>query len=133
MGRNTFIDLLAIENASEFACGGETDFWMKTFDMPKNRSFGLELKIESPGTVALDVFLEQGNEELVDAAQNLTNANYVVPDGDSAVLQPDTAKVYIIDLGPVVTKFSRLKITGTAGNDAGTKITRARLCVSENA
>ncbi len=133
MDRNTFIDIMAIEEAASIAVATTGTAWSKSFKMPKNRSFALELKVESPGTVTVAVWFEQGNEELTAVEESLTNANFVIPENDSALFSPASAKVYMVDLGPVVSKFARLKFIGSGSNDAGTKITRARLVLSENA
>jgi len=133
MDRNTFIDLMAIEGAASIAVATTGTVWSKSFKMPKNKSFALEVTLASPGTVTVAVWLEQGNEALTTAEESLTHANFVIPEGDSALISAASAKVHMVDVGPIVSKYGRIKFIGSGSNDAGTTITRCRLIVSENA
>ena len=103
------------------AVAGVTTVWTESFVCPKDVTFGFEYKFASPGVVACDIFVEQGNTAPV--PESAISTDMVVPDGASAMAADvgDTLK-HVTAYSPVVTNFIRFKIVGKGLNDAGTTL-----------
>jgi len=103
------------------AVAGVTTVWTESFLCPKDVTFGFEFKFASPGVVACDIFMEQGNTAPV--PESAISTNMVVPDGKVAMAADvgDTLK-HVIAYAPVVTNFLRFKIVGKGANNAGTTL-----------
>lgn len=129
-----YLDLLEAGGNTSIDVGGTSgSVYDDSFAFPKNRAMGLEIKITSSGTVNLDVYLEQGNEELTDAQEGSSNADYVIPEGDSLLANISATGTIILPLGPTVSRFARVRFDKKTGNDATTTVTRLRVTTSENA
>lgn len=132
MTRVESMDLLAIEGAASIAVAGVTTVWGKSFKVPIKRAMSLEAKFTSSGTVEVDVDLEYGNVALTAGQENLTNANYVVPVGESAIISAAAAQVYIGPFSPTAAKYARVKLTGSGSNHASTVCDRLILAMAED-
>lgn len=133
MTRVEELDIMAIEGASSIAVAGVVaGVWSKSFKMPIKRSMAIEITFASPGTVEVAAWLEVGNVALTAAQEKLTSANYVIPVGDSALVDGAAAQKYIIPMTPTVAKFGRIKFIGTGANDAGTTVTGLKILVAED-
>jgi len=130
---NKYIDLLALQGVTEITLPAVTgNKWSQSFPLQKNVSFGLEVKVEGSNTANVGVDVEHSNEDLTDAEQNLTNANYVVPDGEPEIAVLNDQKVFIIPFGPTPAINARIKFNMGAGNDATITVTRLRLVSSRH-
>ena len=122
------IDFLKNKGVSSIAVGGTDVIWIESIGMPKNALFSLEYKAASSGNVKLKIEFEQGNTLLTEAEEELTNADYVVPDDANEINDElEDALVHIKAVSPATTGFGRFKISGIAGNDASTVIDKLKL------
>lgn len=96
-----------------FACGGETSYYTKYFDLAKGRTFGFLLRLLSSNTKNVKVELEQGNTVPNAGA---ADAAWAVTTQLSAAVTTTTP--IIVAPAPVVTKYARIKLTGLTGNHA---------------
>ena len=117
-GEVTNFDLLAA-GAGELAVAGVTTVYSETFKCERDVTFGFEYKFRSGGIVAVDIFMEQGNNP--PATEGAASANMVVPDNKVA-MKADIAdtNLHVIAYSPVVTDFLRFKIVGKGLNAATT-------------
>ena len=130
MNRVEQIDVLAIQGVSSIAVASTNTARSYVFAMPVKRAVALEVVFASPGTVEVDVDIEVGNEEV--GTEGAADANYAVPVGESTLISGAAAQVYIVPFSPTVSKFARVKFTGTGSNDAGTTVTRCRILTAED-
>lgn len=118
------LDLLKEGGVTELVVAGETIVYSESFVNPKDTSFSFELKFTSLGNVRITVELEQGN--IAPATEGVIDANMVVAEDAPDILTAlTTTAVKLIPHAPTVANFSRLKISGTSGNDVSTALVRA--------
>lgn len=123
-----WIDLLDDEISNQIAVAGAASVvWGKTFTPPKNCSFGMILKFTSSGTVNVKVELESGL--LVPTTEGATDTNYGV--GDTVGIVTATTTQVLVP-SPVVSPYLRLKLSGLAGNDASTILTKCAFTFEKN-
>jgi len=126
---NYAANLLENESSSELAVAGEVAAYGKSFVLPKNVSFGIELQFsKDAGSVNVQVDLEQSNT--LPTTEGAVDTGWAVGDAISTGIT-DT-NTHIIEVAPVVTRFARLKLTGLTGNDASVALSKAKLCISPN-
>lgn len=87
--------------------------------------YGLEIQLEATGTPNVQVDLELSNEGADDT--QTANTDYVVADGDTAIITVNDSLVHIKGFNPTPAGHARLKLTGLSGNPADTSIVRARI------
>ncbi len=132
MKRVNEIDILAIAGVTELAVAGVGSVWSKSFDMPIKRSMSLEAKIEGSGAVDVEAFIEVSSVDLETAEESLTNANYVVAQGDTATIDAAATGVFVGAFAPAVNKKCRIKFVGAGANHASTKVTRLKILLAED-
>lgn len=125
------IDILGINAGANLAVAGVTTVWSKSFKLPIKRAMSLEAKIESSGAVDIEAFLEVSSVELTSGEESLTNANYVVAQGDSAIIDAAAAGVFIGAFAPAVGKYGRIKLVGAGANHASALLSRLKILLAE--
>ena len=124
------IDLLSEAGVSNIAVAGVggTGFSLSMI-LPARRLFGLIVQCTSSGGIAVQVDIESSNvAPTTEGAADTTN--YGV--NDVPVISSIASNVNTpAAMGPVLTKYSRLKFTGLAGNHASTVISKLQLTISE--
>ena len=132
MNRVEELDILALgAGVASIAVAGATTVWSKSFDVPVKRAMSLIAKIESSGTVDVEAFLEVSDTELTSGEENLTNANYVVAQGDDAIVDAAATGVFVGAFAPAVCKKARIKLVGAGSNHASTVVSRLKILLAE--
>ncbi len=120
IGQGTTVSGDILVNATGTAFG-------RSFPLRRGMTYGWEVQFTSPGSVNVKIELEQGNQR--PGTEGSSDTAWAVPDNKTAnVMFPaitDT-NVHFTAYSPDATAFGRLKMTGIAGNDAGTKLHVAR-------
>lgn len=99
----------------------------RSFSLPmvQDVSFGWLFQFASPGAIDVQIDLEQSNDR--PATEKAADANYVIPEGVNPIITISDSLVHIIAFNPVVTKYTRLLLTGLGTNDPGTQLVRAEM------
>lgn len=128
------VDILEVTN------GGKSDTsitvattgtaYSKSFPLPFTASFGFSLQFSTGGAVAVTVELEQSND--LPATEEAADTGWAVPiDADGAsqggIIDADSENYMVVNFAPVVSKYARLKLTGTGSNAADTKLILAQM------
>lgn len=102
---------------------GNVTVYSQVFRINYGQAFGIALKAASGGTVALQIQLEQSDIALTAAEEGSANANYVVGDGVSDIINAlaNTTKRIVV-VTPVPMKYGRLKVIGGGSNDVTTTL-----------
>jgi hypothetical protein len=129
MPDNEIIDILSAGGVTELAVASTGTVYSRSFPLPKNRSFGLEILFDSPGVVDVKVELEEGNAP-PDTEGSADADEWAVGDVISTGITNETPN--FLEVSPVVAGYGRIKMTGQGSNDAGTKCTRLKLACSQN-
>lgn len=129
MPDNEIIDILAINGASSIAVASTGTAYSRSFPLPKNRSFGLEILFTSEGSVDVKVELEVGNTP-PDAEGSADADEWAVCDEISSGVTNETPN--FLEVSPVVALYGRIKLTGQGSNHASTAVTRLKLALSQN-
>ena len=131
--QNKIQNILEDASVTELAVGGASgSVYSQNFVLPKNHSFGFEFVLEGATAANIEVYLEQGNEQLTDAEQGSANDNYVVPDDQDPLGTLDAFDTAIMVGSPAVSLFGRLKFVLGTGNNVANKLTRIRMVTTEN-
>lgn len=126
---NEVIDLLADETSNQIAVASTGVAYGKYFALPRNCTFGLDVKMGSSGSVDVKIDLEQGSvPPTTDGSADTTN--YGVGDDISSGITDKIA--HILAVVPVPTKFARFKFTGQGANAASTYVERLGLVLTRN-
>ncbi len=112
-------DLLAAGAGELAIVSAPITLYSETFICPKDVTFGFQYKFRSGGTVAVDIFIDQGNTP--PATEGAASVNLVTPDGASALVADaaDTLR-HVTAYAPIVTNFFRLRVVGKGANAATT-------------
>jgi len=94
--------------------------------MTQESAFGLLVQFSSPGPIEVAVAFEQSNDR--PAIEQSVDSNFVVPENAGTLIEKiEDSFIHFVAFNPVVTKYSRLLLTGSGINDPGTQLTRAEL------
>jgi len=94
--------------------------------MTQESAFGLLVQFSSPGLIEVAVDFEQGNTR--PTIEQTADPEFVVPEKAGVLIEKiEDSDIHFVAFNPVVTRFSRLLLTGSGVNDAGTQLTRAEL------
>lgn len=128
------VDLLALGVASASqTVNGTGTVYLRSFPLPRNVSFGWEVRFSSVGSINVKVELEQGNFR--PGTEDLADAAWAVPDNKAATpmfAAITDAVIHSAAYSPNASGFGRLKLTGISGNNAATKIDVARMYTVKN-
>lgn len=126
---NYFWNLLADEVvAGEIGIATTGVAYTRSFSLPRNSSFSLDHKFTSPGTLNVKIELEGGANP--PTTEGSADGDWGVIDViNSSVTAKDATAFDTVD--PDVARYARLKITGQGSNDAGSKMTKARLHITK--
>lgn len=91
----------------------------------QDAAFGYLFQFASPGVVEVQIDFEQANVR--PGTEKLADPNYVLPETADPIIIVNDTEVHIVAFSPVVTRFTRLLLTGTGANDAGTQLIKAEL------
>jgi hypothetical protein len=120
------IDLLSLGGVTELAVASTTTVYGRSFPLPREASFSLEIQFDS--AAAVDVKLELENGSSRPDTEGAVDTDYVEADGASDVATGITTEtVHFIPVSPTVSPFARFRFTGQGANAASTKITRCKL------
>ncbi len=126
---NDTLDLLKHEGSTSIAVGSTTTYYTKSFPLPKNRFFGLDILLSSSGTPDVKFELEEGNSR--PDTENSSDADeWAVTDTISGGISDTVA--HIIEVAPIAAKYGRIKITGQGSNHSSTTVTRLIMGISES-
>lgn len=124
------VDILALGGESSIAVAGDGAIaYSEAFSLPEgNPTFSFEYQATSSGSIALKIELEQGNQE--PESEGSADDNFVVPDDAAEFNNSLTDELsHIKAYEPAATAFARFKITGLAGNDALTVISKLKASI----
>ena len=122
------VDLL---KGAALAVGGTDVAYSFTFPNPSGQpAFAFEYQATSSGTVALKLEVESGNTVLETDEEKAAHNDYVVAENaiafDASLADENT---HIKAYAPPATSFTRVKVTGLAGNDASTVLSKLQVAV----
>ncbi len=125
------IDFIVISSGDSIAVASTGTVYSNSAPLPREASFGVELKFSSEGAVDVKVEVEQSNqrpttEEAADATK------YAVPEDTAGSSVGLVATItdelpHFVNFSPMVSGFIRLKLTGQGSNAATTKLVSAKL------
>lgn len=121
-------DILTSLHSTSIAIAGNVTVYTKSFEFGAAEYWALDYKATSDGTPGLKIELEQGNS--LPTTEGSSDTGWVVAESASdieAALADENQ--HYKKLSPVVTKYGRLKITGSS-NHASTTL-RAKLARQE--
>ena len=100
---------------------------VRSFTLPakQDAAFGYLFQFASSGIVEVQIDFEQGN--VLPATEKAADPNYVLPENADPVVIVNDTLVHIVAFSPVVTRFTRLLLTGTGANDASTQLIKGEL------
>ena len=124
---NEVVDILAINAAASIAVASGETAWSRSFPLPKNRDFGLEVKFTSSGSVNVQIDLEEGNQ--APTTEDAIDATWWVGDAVSAGVTVETPSGLAV--APIVALYGRIKFTGLSGNHASTVCDLLKLVTTE--
>ena len=125
----TIDDVITYLHSTTIAIASDATVYTKSWEWGTGEYFSLDYIAASDGTVSLKIELEQGNT--LPGTEGSSDTDWVVAEnGQDIEADLDDETQHFKKLSPVVSKYGRLKITGSATNDASTTL-RAKLARQE--
>lgn len=125
----TIDDILTYLHSTTIAIASNAVVYTKSWEWGTGEYFSLDYIATSSGTVGLLIELEQGNT--LPSTEGSSDSDWVVAENAQNIeADLDDKTQHFKKLSPVVSKYGRLKITGSGSNHSSTTL-RAKLARQE--
>jgi len=125
----TIDDILTYLHSTTIAIASDATIYTKSWEWGTGEDFSLDYIATSDGTVGLKIELEQGNT--LPGTEGSSDDDWAVAENAQDIESALADEVqHFKKLSPPLSKYGRLKITGSAGNHSSTTL-RAKLARQE--
>ena len=125
----TIDKIRTVADGLDMAIASAATIYSKSWERGSSEYFSLDYIATSSGTVGLKIELEQGNTK--PSTEGSSDADWVVAENAQDIESDLSDEVqHFKKLSPVVSKYGRLKITGSGSNHSSTTL-RAKLARQE--